>query len=217
MAMRALSSADPPTRNQTWKMLNEAWGYVSGGLTVADFAANARLQEGHIAFVESGHDHDGVGSRAITSVSIRKKNFDLQTITAAWGTYFLDRISEDTSNEFTYMYLGGSGSVTVAPVGGSMPGVSWGFDPIHWDPEAAPTGNGELHLRNLTAYDTNWGAATLVGAFASPIMTLNERYLFHIEVDFENDRFYFWAVTKDLGVGDKTMYYDYIVALRFDG
>lgn len=213
MGMQDYNSADPPTRGQTWKMLNEGWGYITGGLTAADFAADTKIQENHLKFVESGHDHDGVSSHAIARNSLRKKNFDLQTCSVAWGNYFQDRISEDGSNRHTYLILGGTGSISLSSGGGVPPVIAGVFS---GEQAIDHTGTARLHLGTgqLAALDPNWSLATLVGAIASPIYVADEHTCYMMEVDMTNDRFVAYALGRTTPA---TINFDYIVVLEVDG
>lgn len=213
MSIQDYNATSPPTRVSTWKMLNEGWGYVTGGLTVADFAADAKLQEDHIKFVESGHDHDGSGSHAIARDSIRKKNFDLQTCSIAWGVYFQDRVSEDDANRHSYMVLGGTGSITVSSGGGTPPviaGVRSGEQNIDF------AGSARLHLgtSQLADRDPNWAMTGFMGAIASPIYAADEMACYMMEVDTTNGRFVAYALSDS---APTTVNYDYIVVIRVAG
>lgn len=214
MGMQDYNSADPPTRVQTWKMLNEAWGYVTGGLTASDFASDAKLQEGHIKFVESGHTHDGTDSHSISSGSVRKKNFDLQTCNIAWGTYFQKEVSEDISNYHTYLILGGTGSISLSSGGGAPPaidGILSGAQAIDYDGTV-----GRLHLSSaqLNDLDSGWSYTDLVGAIANPVLDTDELACYMMEVDTTNDRFVAYALEDP---SPSTINYDYIVVMRQGG
>jgi len=215
MGMQDYNSADPPTRTQTWKMLCEAWGYVTGGLTAADFASDTKIQEGHIKFVESGHDHDGSGSHAITRGSLRKKNFDLQTCNIAWGVYFQDTVSKSEASEFTYMILGGTGSISVTDGGGAPPSID-GI--LSGEQDIDSTGTARLHLGTgqLNDYDTNWTIAALEGAVCCPIYAspYDELACYMMEVDYTNDRFVAYAMEDP---SPTTINYDYLVVVRVNG
>jgi len=214
--MADYNSVDPPTRVQTWKMLNEAWGYVTGDLNAEDFASDTKIQENHLKFVESGHDHDGAGSHAISSDSIGKKNFDLQTCNIAWGVYFQETVSGDgASNRHTYMLLGGTGSISVSSGGGSPPiiaGVSSGDATI-------VTGCAtEIHIGTdeLNDRDTSWAVTDLVGAIASPRLDTDEMacYMMEVETTSAPDKFVAYCLDKD---SPSTVNYDYIMVMRVSG
>lgn len=213
MGMQDYNSADPPTRVQTWKMLNEAWGYVTGGVVSTDFVVDAKIQENHLKFVESGHDHDGSGSHALSRDSLRKKNFDLQTCSIAWGVYFQDRVSEDNSNRHTYMLLGGTGSITLSS-GGGAPRVIAGV--VSGEQDIDHTGTARLHLGTgqLANLDGSWSYATLLGAIASPIYVSDEMACYMLEVDITNDRFVAYALSK---TAPTTINFDYMVVIKVDG
>lgn len=211
MGIQDYNSADPPTRVQTWKMLTEAWGYVTGGLTAADFASDTKIQENHIKFVESGHTHDGTDSHALASGSVRKKNFDLQTCNIAWGTYFQNEVSSDPSNYHNYMILGGTGSISLSAGGGAPPSID-GILSGEQDIDSDGSG-GRLHLgaSQLNDLDANWDLTDLVGAIASPVYSSDELECYMMEVDSTNDRFVAYALAEN---SPSTINYDYIVVMR---
>lgn len=213
MGMQDYNSVDPPTRVQTWKMLNEAWGYVTGGLVAADFAADTKIQEGHIKFVESGHAHSGTTSHALERESIRKKNFDLQTCNVAWGVYFQDRITEDGGDRYSYMILGGTGSISVSSGGGAPPEID-GVESGEQDIDYAGTARLHLGTGQLDALDGNWALTDLVGAIASPIYEADEMACYSMEVDSTNDKFVAYCLDVD---DPATVNYDYIVVMRVAG
>jgi len=213
MAMQDYNSADPPTRVQTWKMLNEGWGYVTGRLTSSDFAVDAKIQENHLKFVESGHDHNGSTSHALSRESLRKKNFDLQTCSVAWGVYFQDRVSEDNSNRHTYMLLGGTGAITLSS-GGGAPAVIAGI--VSGEQDIDHTGTARLHLGTgqLANLDGSWSYVTLLGAIASPIYVADESACYMMEVDMTNDRFVAYALDH---TSPTTINFDYVVVIKVAG
>jgi len=212
--MADYNSADPPTRVQTWKMLAEAWGYITGDLNAADFAADAKIQENHIKFVESGHDHDGSGSHTIAMDSIRKKCFDLQTCSIAWGVYFQDTVSGvGSSTRHTYIIMGGTGSISTSDGGGAPPsiaGVASGSQAIDY------AGTARLHIGTgqLDDRDTGWDVIDLVGAIASPILDTDEMTCYMMEVDTTNEEFVAYCLEKS---PPSTINYDYLVVLRVEG
>ena len=212
--MADYNSADPPTRTQTWKMLTEAWGYLTGDLNAADFAADAKIQEGQIKFVESGHDHDGTGSHALALDSIRKKNFDLQPCNIAWGVYFHDMVSGDgASNRHTYMLLAGTGAITCSDGGGAPPsidGVASGSSAIVY---GAAT---EIHLgtAELNDRDASWPVTDMVGAIVSPRLAADEMACYMMEVDVTNEEFVAYVLEL---APPATVNYDYLVVMRVTG
>lgn len=164
---------NPPTRPQVWKMLVEAWGYLTGGIGMTDIASTVKLLERQVAFYEAGHNHNlttDAGGKPLVSTGIFKRHFDLQECDVLWGNYYVPRIN--ASN--IYAIVAGSGScdlhsTTTNKVFGTVK-LDYNLFDLGW----ATTEPCQLDLRNLGAanlaapFDANW---TLAFAYACPVYT----------------------------------------------
>ena len=112
MPLRSYSLASPPTRASAWKLLTEASGYFTGAIDLADLATSPRIKESQIRFFPDGHDHDGTDGAALTASSIRKGNFDLQSLCVAWGNFWQSQWTSSTS--ISYHIVTGTGTCATA-------------------------------------------------------------------------------------------------------
>ncbi len=164
---------DPPTRPQIWKMLVEAWGYLTGGIGMTDIAGTVKLLERQIAFYEAGHSHNpttDAGGKPLVSTGIFKRHFDLQDCDVLWGNYYVPRIN--AFNVYAVVAGGGSCDLHSTTTGKVYGTVKLDYNPN--DTAWATTQACQLDLRALTAINTgnpfqnNW---TLVFAYACPVYT----------------------------------------------
>lgn len=221
MQITNLTLSSPPTRASLWKMFNEAWGYLTGGIEIGDLSTTVKLLESQVAFWESGHNHNATtnaGGKPLVTTGLAKRHFNLQDLTCLWGNYYSPRIR----GEYIYAVLAGSGSI---PLASTTTGLVYGtvrFDYNPYDTTWATTQLCQLDLRMLSAYNSaapfnsGW---TVAFAYLTPRGTatitdfdysmLNQGFGFDYGASSAP---YFRVVAATTATG--TLYFDYKVVLR---
>ena len=229
--MRDYNAGGNQSRSSVWKMLNEAWGWMTGGLISADITiTNPRIKEGQIRFVENGHSHNGTTGTNLSATAIHNRAFNLNACNVAWGNYFYDNIFKSGATNYDFAVLGGAGVVGMAAsiTSGSVTSYT-GSTAIQYDPGFAWTAAHSCKLDlfgiNTAAtygnYDTAFGTAvtqgstwSVLGFWLSPRAGAMASYVYNYQWYQYGGAMTVTGYCTTGGNAASTFSFDYFVAIR---